>query len=102
MLNIAHIRGFSGPDDPSLLNPSYKTLHRIILETFGEPLWRYHDELELLEAFCAIVEGTVSPLPTQLYAKVTVAQQHTSSSARGASFTGTSVPATYFSGVGVL
>ncbi|EPS93207.1 NAD-binding protein [Fomitopsis schrenkii] len=57
MLNIAHIRGFSGPDDPSLLNPSYKTLHRIILETFGEPLWRYHDELELLEAFCAIVEA---------------------------------------------
>ena len=34
--------------------------------TFGEPLWRYDDELELLEAFYAIVEGTVFFISTEL------------------------------------
>ena len=58
-LSIAHIRCLSGPEDPTLPDPLTKTLHRIILETFGEPLWTYRDELELLEAFYAIVEGTV-------------------------------------------
>ena len=69
-LSIAHIRRLSGPQDPTLANPLTKTLHRIILETFGEPLWTYRDELELLEAFYAIVEGTVYLISTELCTNV--------------------------------
>ncbi|KAI0711881.1 hypothetical protein C8Q72DRAFT_984008, partial [Fomitopsis betulina] len=56
-LNIARIRGYASPDDPNFPNPSHKTLHRIVLETLGEPLWGYQDELELLEAFSAIIKA---------------------------------------------
>ena len=78
-----------------------KALHRITLETFGEPLWTYHDELELLEAFYAIVEGTEVFLSKQLCANATDTQQRTSFSARGESCIGISVLVTCSSGVEV-
>ena len=101
-LNIAHVRGFSGPEDPTLTIPLPKTLHRIILETFGEPLWLYRDELELLEAFYAIVEGMAIIISMQLCTNVMDVQQHIGSSARRVLSTGISVPVTCSSGVEVL
>lgn len=67
-LNIARIRGYANPDDPNFPNPSHKTLHRIVLQTLGEPLWGYQDELELLEAFSAIIKGMTFLVSTQLRA----------------------------------
>ncbi|KZT66586.1 hypothetical protein DAEQUDRAFT_758692 [Daedalea quercina L-15889] len=52
MITTAHIRGrIEDPERPS------KVLHRIILPMVGEPLWKYTDELQLLNAFYAIVEA---------------------------------------------
>ncbi|KAI0726266.1 hypothetical protein C8Q72DRAFT_784068 [Fomitopsis betulina] len=55
-LSINNIRS-SGGSDVSLAKSSPKTLHRIFLETLGEPLWGYQNELELLEAFSAIIKA---------------------------------------------
>ncbi|KAH9935469.1 uncharacterized protein B0H18DRAFT_1101224 [Fomitopsis serialis] len=51
-ITTAHLRG--DVDDPN--RPS-KALHRIILSMVGQPLWKYTDELQLLNAFYAIVEA---------------------------------------------
>ncbi|KZT68909.1 hypothetical protein DAEQUDRAFT_757301 [Daedalea quercina L-15889] len=51
-ITIAHIRGYA--EDPE--NPS-KVLHRILLPRVGEPLWKYTDELQLLNAFRSIIEA---------------------------------------------
>ncbi|KAH9935475.1 uncharacterized protein B0H18DRAFT_951014 [Fomitopsis serialis] len=51
-ITTANLRGDA--DDPNC--PS-KALHRIILPMVGQPLWKYTDELQLLNAFYAIVEA---------------------------------------------
>ncbi|EPS95004.1 hypothetical protein FOMPIDRAFT_98712 [Fomitopsis schrenkii] len=51
VLDTAAVRG-GWMDDTSA-----KILHRLVLSTVGEPLWKYTDEPQLLRAFHAIIEA---------------------------------------------
>lgn len=55
VLDTAAVRG-GWMDDTSA-----KILHRLVLSTVGEPLWKYTDEPQLLRAFHAIIEGAYTP-----------------------------------------